>query len=154
MAATFSALNRNIPPVLEPVGCSILAQRRGVKKLTSTALWAGKPSTSNPVTSSSVWAQPELGLLAAYSTLRPGLRAEYRIWGTPGGQPKYSFTGHCDSKRRSMKPVFWGANHLSVSRETNQISVLIKSYHINAFFRRWWPIPAPNQAPVLWGHVC
>ncbi|XP_068073098.1 ribosomal protein S6 kinase alpha-3 isoform X3 [Danio rerio] len=38
MAATFSALNRNIPPVLEPVGCSILAQRRGVKKLTSTAL--------------------------------------------------------------------------------------------------------------------
>ncbi|XP_056593795.1 ribosomal protein S6 kinase alpha-3 isoform X7 [Triplophysa dalaica] len=38
MAATYSALNRNIPPVLEPVGCSILAQRRGVKKLTSTAL--------------------------------------------------------------------------------------------------------------------
>ncbi|KAI7792565.1 putative ribosomal protein S6 kinase alpha-3-like [Triplophysa rosa] len=30
MAATYSALNRNIPPVLEPVGCSILAQRRGV----------------------------------------------------------------------------------------------------------------------------
>ncbi|XP_051538892.1 ribosomal protein S6 kinase alpha-3 isoform X1 [Myxocyprinus asiaticus] len=38
MAATYSALNRNVPPVLEPVGCSILAQRRGVKKLTSTAL--------------------------------------------------------------------------------------------------------------------
>uniref|UniRef100_A0A7N8WZY1 non-specific serine/threonine protein kinase n=1 Tax=Mastacembelus armatus TaxID=205130 RepID=A0A7N8WZY1_9TELE len=38
MAATYSALNRNIPPVLEPVGCSTLAQRRGVKKITSTAL--------------------------------------------------------------------------------------------------------------------
>ncbi|XP_039540963.1 ribosomal protein S6 kinase alpha-3 isoform X3 [Pimephales promelas] len=38
MAATYSALNRSVPPVLEPVGCSILAQRRGVKKLTSTAL--------------------------------------------------------------------------------------------------------------------
>ncbi|XP_055039070.1 ribosomal protein S6 kinase alpha-3 isoform X4 [Misgurnus anguillicaudatus] len=38
MAATYSALNMNIPPVLEPVGCSILAQRRGVKKMTSTAL--------------------------------------------------------------------------------------------------------------------
>ncbi|TRY69908.1 hypothetical protein DNTS_015364 [Danionella cerebrum] len=38
MAATYSALNRNVPPILEPVGCSILAQRRGVKKLTSTAL--------------------------------------------------------------------------------------------------------------------
>ncbi|XP_052451701.1 ribosomal protein S6 kinase alpha-3 isoform X5 [Carassius gibelio] len=38
MAATYSALNRNVPPMLEPVGCSILAQRRGVKKLTSTAL--------------------------------------------------------------------------------------------------------------------
>uniref|UniRef100_A0AAR2K2N3 Ribosomal protein S6 kinase n=1 Tax=Pygocentrus nattereri TaxID=42514 RepID=A0AAR2K2N3_PYGNA len=38
MAATYSALNRNVPPVLEPVGCSILAQRRGVKKVTSTAL--------------------------------------------------------------------------------------------------------------------
>ncbi|XP_030624528.1 ribosomal protein S6 kinase alpha-3 isoform X3 [Chanos chanos] len=38
MAATYSALNRNVPPVLEPVGCSTLAQRRGVKKLTSTAL--------------------------------------------------------------------------------------------------------------------
>uniref|UniRef100_A0AAZ3NPA5 non-specific serine/threonine protein kinase n=1 Tax=Oncorhynchus tshawytscha TaxID=74940 RepID=A0AAZ3NPA5_ONCTS len=38
MAATYSALNRNVPPVLDPVGCSTLAQRRGVKKLTSTAL--------------------------------------------------------------------------------------------------------------------
>ncbi|KPP70780.1 ribosomal protein S6 kinase alpha-3-like [Scleropages formosus] len=38
MAATYSALNRNVTPVLEPVGCSILAQRRGMKKLTSTAL--------------------------------------------------------------------------------------------------------------------
>ncbi|XP_076146208.1 ribosomal protein S6 kinase alpha-3 isoform X3 [Alosa pseudoharengus] len=38
MAATYSALNRNITPVLDPVGCSTLAQRRGVKKLTSTAL--------------------------------------------------------------------------------------------------------------------
>uniref|UniRef100_A0A673JLJ3 non-specific serine/threonine protein kinase n=1 Tax=Sinocyclocheilus rhinocerous TaxID=307959 RepID=A0A673JLJ3_9TELE len=38
MAATYSALNRNVSPVLEPVGCSTLAQRRGVKKLTSTAL--------------------------------------------------------------------------------------------------------------------
>ncbi|KAK3515506.1 hypothetical protein QTP70_024197 [Hemibagrus guttatus] len=38
MAATYSALNRNVPPILEPVGCSILAQRRGVKKVTSTAL--------------------------------------------------------------------------------------------------------------------
>uniref|UniRef100_A0A7N6A4J8 Ribosomal protein S6 kinase n=1 Tax=Anabas testudineus TaxID=64144 RepID=A0A7N6A4J8_ANATE len=38
MAATYSALNRNVPPVLEPVGCSTLAQRRGVKKITSTAL--------------------------------------------------------------------------------------------------------------------
>uniref|UniRef100_A0AAY4EZJ7 Ribosomal protein S6 kinase n=1 Tax=Denticeps clupeoides TaxID=299321 RepID=A0AAY4EZJ7_9TELE len=38
MAATYSALNRNVPPVLEPVTCSTLAQRRGVKKLTSTAL--------------------------------------------------------------------------------------------------------------------
>uniref|UniRef100_A0A8B9JW36 non-specific serine/threonine protein kinase n=1 Tax=Astyanax mexicanus TaxID=7994 RepID=A0A8B9JW36_ASTMX len=38
MAATYSALNRNVPPVLEPVGCSILAQRRGVKKVTFTAL--------------------------------------------------------------------------------------------------------------------
>uniref|UniRef100_A0A4W4FT86 non-specific serine/threonine protein kinase n=1 Tax=Electrophorus electricus TaxID=8005 RepID=A0A4W4FT86_ELEEL len=38
MAATYLALNRNVPPVLEPVGCSTLAQRRGVKKLTSTAL--------------------------------------------------------------------------------------------------------------------
>ncbi|KAG7264959.1 hypothetical protein CRUP_034277 [Coryphaenoides rupestris] len=38
MAATYSALNRNVPPVLEPVGCSTLAQRRGLKKLTSTAL--------------------------------------------------------------------------------------------------------------------
>ncbi|XP_064413320.1 ribosomal protein S6 kinase alpha-3 isoform X4 [Latimeria chalumnae] len=39
MAATYSALNRNpLTPVLEPVGCSTLAQRRGVKKLTSTAL--------------------------------------------------------------------------------------------------------------------
>lgn len=39
MAATYSALNRNVPPVLEPVGCSTLAQRRGLKKITSTALW-------------------------------------------------------------------------------------------------------------------
>ncbi|KAI7813672.1 putative ribosomal protein S6 kinase alpha-1, partial [Triplophysa rosa] len=31
MAATYLALNRNVPPVLEPVGCSTLAQRRGVK---------------------------------------------------------------------------------------------------------------------------
>uniref|UniRef100_A0AAR2L030 non-specific serine/threonine protein kinase n=1 Tax=Pygocentrus nattereri TaxID=42514 RepID=A0AAR2L030_PYGNA len=38
MAATYSALNRNISPMLEPVGRSTLAQRRGVKKLTSTAL--------------------------------------------------------------------------------------------------------------------
>ncbi|XP_039601488.1 ribosomal protein S6 kinase alpha-3 isoform X1 [Polypterus senegalus] len=39
MAATYSALNRNpLSPVLEPVGCSTLAQRRGMKKLTSTAL--------------------------------------------------------------------------------------------------------------------
>uniref|UniRef100_A0A671N0X2 non-specific serine/threonine protein kinase n=1 Tax=Sinocyclocheilus anshuiensis TaxID=1608454 RepID=A0A671N0X2_9TELE len=38
MAATYSALNRNVSAVLEPVGCSTLAQRRGVKKLTSTAL--------------------------------------------------------------------------------------------------------------------
>ncbi|XP_060090035.1 ribosomal protein S6 kinase alpha-3 isoform X1 [Heteronotia binoei] len=38
MAATYSALNRNQSPVLEPVGRSILAQRRGVKKITSTAL--------------------------------------------------------------------------------------------------------------------
>ncbi|XP_060950023.1 ribosomal protein S6 kinase alpha-3 isoform X2 [Limanda limanda] len=38
MAATYSALNRNVPHVLEPVGCSTLAQRRGMKKITSTAL--------------------------------------------------------------------------------------------------------------------
>ncbi|XP_043928210.1 ribosomal protein S6 kinase alpha-3 [Protopterus annectens] len=39
MAATYSALSRNpMAPVLEPVGRSTLAQRRGVKKLTSTAL--------------------------------------------------------------------------------------------------------------------
>ncbi|GCB66814.1 hypothetical protein scyTo_0007945 [Scyliorhinus torazame] len=39
MAATYSALNRTpLQPVLEPVGCSNLAQRRGAKKLTSTAL--------------------------------------------------------------------------------------------------------------------
>ncbi|XP_051870058.1 ribosomal protein S6 kinase alpha-3 isoform X2 [Pristis pectinata] len=39
MAATYSALNRTpLQPILEPVGCSNLAQRRGVKKLTSTAL--------------------------------------------------------------------------------------------------------------------
>ncbi|MEQ2167097.1 hypothetical protein GOODEAATRI_000686 [Goodea atripinnis] len=38
MAATYSALNRNVPPVLDPVGCSTLAQRRGMKKITSTAL--------------------------------------------------------------------------------------------------------------------
>ncbi|XP_048458467.1 ribosomal protein S6 kinase alpha-3 isoform X3 [Rhincodon typus] len=39
MAATYSALNRTpLQPVLEPVGCSNLARRRGVKKLTSTAL--------------------------------------------------------------------------------------------------------------------
>ncbi|KAG7314979.1 hypothetical protein KOW79_022282 [Hemibagrus wyckioides] len=38
MAATYSALNRNVTPMLEPVGCSTLAQRRGLKKLTSTAL--------------------------------------------------------------------------------------------------------------------
>ncbi|XP_041736048.2 ribosomal protein S6 kinase alpha-3 isoform X1 [Coregonus clupeaformis] len=38
MAATYSALNKNVPPVLDPVECSTLAQRRGVKKLTSTAL--------------------------------------------------------------------------------------------------------------------
>ncbi|KAK2816060.1 hypothetical protein Q7C36_022331 [Tachysurus vachellii] len=38
MAATYSALNRNVSPVLDPVGCSTLAQRRGLKKLTSTAL--------------------------------------------------------------------------------------------------------------------
>lgn len=40
MAATYSALNLNpLSPVLEPVGRSTLAQRRGVKKITSTALW-------------------------------------------------------------------------------------------------------------------
>ncbi|XP_029459249.1 ribosomal protein S6 kinase alpha-3 isoform X1 [Rhinatrema bivittatum] len=39
MAATYSALNRNpLSPVLEPVGRSTLAQRRGIKKITSTAL--------------------------------------------------------------------------------------------------------------------
>ncbi|PIO36797.1 hypothetical protein AB205_0056380 [Aquarana catesbeiana] len=39
MAATYSALNLNpMSPVLEPVGRSTLAQRRGVKKITSTAL--------------------------------------------------------------------------------------------------------------------
>ncbi|KAJ8266973.1 hypothetical protein GJAV_G00136780 [Gymnothorax javanicus] len=38
MAATYSALNRNVAPMLEPVGCSTLAQRRVMKKLTSTAL--------------------------------------------------------------------------------------------------------------------
>ncbi|XP_070606718.1 ribosomal protein S6 kinase alpha-3 isoform X2 [Erythrolamprus reginae] len=38
MAATYSALNLNQSPVLEPVGRSTLAQRRGVKKITSTAL--------------------------------------------------------------------------------------------------------------------
>lgn len=39
MAATYSALSRNpLSPVLEPVGRSTLAQRRGVKKITSTAL--------------------------------------------------------------------------------------------------------------------
>ncbi|XP_058884046.1 ribosomal protein S6 kinase alpha-3 isoform X5 [Acipenser ruthenus] len=39
MAATYSALNRNpMSPMLESVGCSTLAQRRGMKKLTSTAL--------------------------------------------------------------------------------------------------------------------
>uniref|UniRef100_A0A8C7L1A8 Ribosomal protein S6 kinase n=1 Tax=Oncorhynchus kisutch TaxID=8019 RepID=A0A8C7L1A8_ONCKI len=36
MAATYSALNMHVPPVLDPVGHSSLAQRRGVKKLTST----------------------------------------------------------------------------------------------------------------------
>lgn len=45
MAATYSALNRNVSPLLDPVGCSTLAQRRGVKKLTSTALW---PFRFNP----------------------------------------------------------------------------------------------------------
>uniref|UniRef100_A0A4W5RDA9 Ribosomal protein S6 kinase n=1 Tax=Hucho hucho TaxID=62062 RepID=A0A4W5RDA9_9TELE len=38
MAATYSALNMHVPPVLDPVGHSSLAQRRGVKKLPSTAL--------------------------------------------------------------------------------------------------------------------
>ncbi|XP_035288917.1 ribosomal protein S6 kinase alpha-3 isoform X2 [Anguilla anguilla] len=38
MAATYSALNRNVAPMLDPVGCSTLAQRRVMKKLTSTAL--------------------------------------------------------------------------------------------------------------------
>ncbi|NXU49827.1 KS6A3 kinase, partial [Turnix velox] len=38
VAATYSALNRNQSPVLEPVGRSTLAQRRGIKKITSTAL--------------------------------------------------------------------------------------------------------------------
>ncbi|NXV17709.1 KS6A3 kinase, partial [Cepphus grylle] len=38
MAATYSALNRNQSPILEPVGRSTLAQRRGIKKITSTAL--------------------------------------------------------------------------------------------------------------------
>ncbi|KAJ7996725.1 hypothetical protein DPEC_G00240010 [Dallia pectoralis] len=38
MEATYSALNMHLPPVLDPVGRSSLAQRRGVKKLTSTAL--------------------------------------------------------------------------------------------------------------------
>lgn len=54
MAATYSALNRNVPPVLEPVGCSTLAQRRGMKKITSTALWPSAtpppPPTSAPLT--------------------------------------------------------------------------------------------------------
>lgn len=53
MAATYSALNRNVPPVLEPVGCSTLAQRRGMKKITSTALWPSAtpppPPTSAPL---------------------------------------------------------------------------------------------------------
>ncbi|XP_071408904.1 ribosomal protein S6 kinase alpha-3 isoform X4 [Pithys albifrons albifrons] len=38
MAATYSALNRNQSPVLEPVGRSTLAQRRGIKNIPSTAL--------------------------------------------------------------------------------------------------------------------
>ncbi len=38
MAATYSALNKNVSPLLDPVGCSTLAQRRGFKKMTSTAL--------------------------------------------------------------------------------------------------------------------
>uniref|UniRef100_A0A4W3I6S2 non-specific serine/threonine protein kinase n=1 Tax=Callorhinchus milii TaxID=7868 RepID=A0A4W3I6S2_CALMI len=39
MAATYSALSHSpLQPVLDPVGSSYLAQRRGVKKLTSTAL--------------------------------------------------------------------------------------------------------------------
>ncbi|XP_037550127.1 ribosomal protein S6 kinase alpha-3 isoform X2 [Nematolebias whitei] len=38
MAATYSALSRNVATVLDPVGCSSLAQRRGLKKITSTAL--------------------------------------------------------------------------------------------------------------------
>ncbi|KAI1903140.1 hypothetical protein AGOR_G00024140 [Albula goreensis] len=38
MIATYSALSRNVSPMLEPVGCSTLAQRRGMKKMTSTAL--------------------------------------------------------------------------------------------------------------------
>ncbi|XP_062393126.1 ribosomal protein S6 kinase alpha-3-like [Sardina pilchardus] len=38
MAATYSALSRHTSPALEPVGRSTLAQRRGVKKLPSTAV--------------------------------------------------------------------------------------------------------------------
>ncbi|XP_061569820.1 ribosomal protein S6 kinase alpha-3 isoform X3 [Cololabis saira] len=38
MAATYSALSRKVSPVLEPVGSSTLAQRRGLKKIASTAL--------------------------------------------------------------------------------------------------------------------
>lgn len=39
MAATYSALNhKTFQPVLEPVAASSLAQRRSMKKLTSTDL--------------------------------------------------------------------------------------------------------------------
>uniref|UniRef100_A0A8C8D234 Ribosomal protein S6 kinase n=1 Tax=Oncorhynchus tshawytscha TaxID=74940 RepID=A0A8C8D234_ONCTS len=49
MAATYSALNMHVPPVLDPVGHSSLAQRRGVKKLTSTHKMA-KASLTPPTT--------------------------------------------------------------------------------------------------------
>ncbi|XP_062844332.1 ribosomal protein S6 kinase alpha-1 [Trichomycterus rosablanca] len=38
MAATYLALNSKVSTVLDPIGCSTLAQRRGLKKQTSTAL--------------------------------------------------------------------------------------------------------------------
>ncbi|KAG9351401.1 hypothetical protein JZ751_022651 [Albula glossodonta] len=46
MIATYSALSRNVSPMLEPVGCSTLAQRRGMKKMTSTALISSHTASS------------------------------------------------------------------------------------------------------------